>query len=86
VLIVEHCGVKQILCTLAFNADGLCRESDWRDAILCDRVVQFTSVIFMALFRHCSTYIPVTFLLHIAAGLSMPMTFAVPSKLKLSVR
>ena len=39
VLIVERCGTERILCTLAFNTDGLCRESDWREAILCDRVM-----------------------------------------------
>ena len=39
VLIVERCGTQRILCTLAFNTDGLCRESDWREAILCDRVM-----------------------------------------------
>ena len=39
VLIVECCGTERILCTLAFNTDGLCRESDWREAILCDRVM-----------------------------------------------
>ena len=35
---------------------------------------------------HCLTYIPITFLSYLAAGLSMPMTFGVPSKRKVSPR
>ena len=36
VLIGECCGTERILCTLAFNTDGFCRESNWCCAILCD--------------------------------------------------
>jgi len=36
--------------------------------------------------RHSPTYIPMTFLLHVSAGLTMAITYAVPSKRKLSLR
>ena len=47
--------------------------SSWQKQAVCHRA--------LSQLQHCSTYTPMTFLLHVATGLSMPMTFAVPSNM-----